>query len=849
MGIKTLSAIARSSKQKKNTLKDCDAGSLFGIDIANLLYAGATVLEGVHEFHTKPQQPMQSVLKRVQKMTALFRKFCLKQVWVFDGAAHPMKGGTHEKRWKIPQQALADVKRIMQERDPTAVDALLKAKKKSARPTPEAMALIIQWASEQDDIDVVGAPYEADHLLAWLEMSKQTQGTVTLDSDLFALNCETLIDNLSIHTTNGKCNIWNRTEVIEKLDQHFKFQGALTAQATTTDIVLYLCTLLDTDYTQTSFGMGPVSAGKYAVQMAQDLTKVQDVLNSIESQFNGATGYSDKFWMNVHNFKHAPILVKDVATQVVYLRPLEPLPCGVGPNTCKLTNGEQRKFEAEWERLLTWDPYKHFNLERENLGDFYELKKWSKTKQKLNLVRGVKAGDSEHDGRDTDMPPGSIVDFDHCCVEHQPDFVLVKFLNWRGFKMPQTKNSRIQLNGTVHKVLTNIKNGIVVPILPTQAFTGTHTYVSFEQLRVKAGTTMLWKKEGIALFACTHIPKIDEEYILLIFGTRPGVRLRATLRVNSGNFDIKTLLIAEATLNGDIDATIIRCKCTPSMKANVYDVSLVFKKHDNGWIFDRQSSLCDCPNGCFFCSHMLGLMLVLYILQKGGRNEDQLKALLPPPVKSLCQQGLPAKLVYNRDKFKQESQIKNQVKKEQKEQKKEEEDVESEQEEEEEGVEGSDVANTILKDIGKHFPGYTAAYDDQEDEVVEEEAEAEVQDESKKLFNVCEAIDFYIGQYNARQETAEGEDGREHTIEKIEAYIKELVHGEMDHEIYKNKMIRHELMFRAFRDEKISNDCSMYTFLFFFENIRKDWLENNNEWENVNTTYETIDYASDSSDW
>ena len=100
------------------------------------------------------------------------------------------------------------------------------------------------------------------------------------------------------------------------------------------------------------------------------------------------------------------------------------------------------------------------------------------------------------------------------------------------------------------------------------------------------------------------------------------------LRVKSGNFDISTLVIADAILVGSENKVkIIRCKCTPSMKSKVYDVSLVFEYvEDKGeWIFAVSPSLCDCANGQFFCSHLLGLLLILYIFQQKNVRKKNYK--------------------------------------------------------------------------------------------------------------------------------------------------------------------------------------------------------------------------------
>ena len=879
MGIKNLSKLVRDSKKKKDNLSGNFAnGETFGIDIANILFGGATVAAGVHQFHTFPRQPMESVLTRVQKMTTIFRKYCIKQVWVVDGAPHPMKAHTHEKRWKIPAAALANVKRLMKNRDPKDLAELMKAKKASARPTSECLALCIAWAKDQDDIDVLGACYEADHLLSWLELKGATQATVTLDSDLFALNSKVMIDNLSVVNGTGNCNIWRRPAVLDKLDKFFDFEGKLVQLEPTTDILLYLCTLMDTDYVQTNFGMGTKAAGAFAKRMAANISAIQPVLEAIEKDMN-ADGYAAKFWMNVHNFKFAPIFVQDIQTSIVYLRPLTKLPCGVGPSTYILSKAEERKFEQEWKGKLTWDPFIHFNLHREHLQDYYSLKSWAKTLAPLALEKKIPSGHSLHDGRDCDMPHGSVVDFNHCCVSHQPEFVLVRWLNWRAFYMPQ-KNDIKKLHATVERVLKNIAEGNAPAILPNEAMTGNHAYTSFEQIRIPKGHKLAWSPDGIDTFS-QLIPDIDEAYILEIFGLRPGVRNRAILRINSGNFDINTLVMSDAQLIDESAVKIVRCKCTPSMKSKVYDVSLVFKKDaHNNWAFYQSASHCDCPNGHWFCSHLLGLMMVMYIFQREKCSVVALKEMLPAPVKSLTGHGLPAYLAYNREKYKEEFKIKKEVKQElgkpessasestkiknkstndddddeeeESESESESDEEEEEEEEEEEGATGKELNNAVLKNIAKHFPGYTHAVDAEEDEQLEEDADEVQVETGEECFNVCEKLDIYIEQFKVRKKKDATADGREYTIGLIENYIKSIVHGKMTKEEEKEKMWRHEMIYREMlKGEEgggISQDCSLFSFLFFFHDQREQWLRHNDQWEKLNKFYESSSESGGSAD-
>ena len=94
----------------------------------------------------------------------------------------------------------------------------------------------------------------------------------------------------------------------------------------------------------------------------------------------------------------------------------------------------------------------------------------------------------------------------------------------------------------------------------------------------------------------------------------------------------------------DEEATVIEIRCTPSMKSPVYSVFAVF---GNNHRYLGDPSKCDCPDGWLFCSHMLGHMLLFYVVQK--RHAWSLTALelaMPEPIKSIQQLPIPAGLIF-----------------------------------------------------------------------------------------------------------------------------------------------------------------------------------------------------------
>ncbi|KAJ1393186.1 hypothetical protein B484DRAFT_408277 [Ochromonadaceae sp. CCMP2298] len=70
------------------------------------------------------------------------------------------------------------------------------------------------------------------------------------------------------------------------------------------------------------------------------------------------------------------------------------------------------------------------------------------------------------------------------------------------------------------------------------------------------------------------------------------------------------------------------------MKAVNYTVTLVFRSEDGEFVPSPTSS-CGCPHGTFFCSHMLGKLLLFSMIQyRVDLTFDDLKLHLPPPLRA-----------------------------------------------------------------------------------------------------------------------------------------------------------------------------------------------------------------------
>lgn len=270
-----------------------------------------------------------------------------------------------------------------------------------------------------------------------------------------------------------------------------------------------------------------------------------------------------------------------------------------------------------------------------------------------------------------------------------------------------------------------------------------------------------------------------------MFGLNNGVRRRAVVRVNSGHYDVTTWKTTTVKLLSTGETvTLLSIICTPSMKNEVYAVYLAF----SGGKFLLQPSRCDCPNGKLFCSHMLGQLLLLYLMQRNANwNIDALKLALPQPVKSV--QGLPIAMQYAYGSKEKEAQTESDmcgelygghsvddVEEEEVDEEEEDEVVVEEEDEEEEGVEEEKVEE---EEEEEHSVVVEEEGEEDEDERIEELAREE--SDGPFELDICEVMDKFS--FNAERLAAEMSGnqvtGRKHDISGIHSFNHKLVYGMM----------------------------------------------------------------------
>ncbi|EJK62000.1 hypothetical protein THAOC_17411 [Thalassiosira oceanica] len=177
------------------------------------------------------------------------------------------------------------------------------------------------------------------------------------------------------------------------------------------------------------------------------------------------------------------------------------------------------------------------------------------------------------------------------------------------------------------------------------------SYVSFDMFEAESEVEYCTDQATIFEFIRGRIPNISDDLINELFGEgKNGVRLRSFKRFDSGCLDVAKLKMSQAKIKGvDEPVILIELPCTPSMKSEIYGGALVFSRDG---VYLASKSRCDCPNGCYFCSHMLAKFVYFRLIQiRPQWTAEDFKSVMPDPIKSL--QGLPIQVQYV---FKQEDE-------------------------------------------------------------------------------------------------------------------------------------------------------------------------------------------------
>jgi hypothetical protein len=637
MGVNQLPSLLRSSNDLKNTLKEL-AGKTIGVDVSVGLHKLFARSEFIRDFHLMPPISLKfHVARFFSELNDIFLAARVTPIFYLDGAYHPNKAAENDRRRKRIDSNRDKFLDLQRNGDPMDIPEILECMKASCYLREDVVFSLRDWC-QRNRVTLIGAPFEADPQVVYEEITHKTNASLTTDSDLFILGSEVMVDNL-VYSKLGRCNIIRRAEALKSP----MLGGGNWDMAA-------FAAFLGCDFIKRPLGQGlqTVSRDIMPAWMDGDESKKAAILQNIASTRQWSLGepaedYPVKFGTARNMYVYPPVFRQtDSLSEPVSLSPLHDLP-----------------VDRSFTDLIGFDPQTVLkavireadlgeHLSPDIMRDMYELKIWSRTGRDVaDIPMQIDAT------TDKTLPYGAVLDFIACPAQMHSDKTLQKWLTLRRLKFFSSPD---QDKASVRSALVNMVKRVHAmgpkgPPVAEDVQIGDGQYVIWDVL--KSDNKVEWmgavENSGMELLSMLrdHIVKIDDTVIDETFGVgKPGIRQRAQRCVAGGHINLSTMKFTRVKQKvRGTGVILLTVQITPSVKASLYWTSLVFDEQ-SGNLLTTPFSGCDCPVGNLFCSHMLGLMLLIMMLQSNKLNINELLRYLPPPVMSLQNLPVYAAFVY-----------------------------------------------------------------------------------------------------------------------------------------------------------------------------------------------------------
>lgn len=642
MGIKDLISKVFPADMKVQSSFEVLKSKTMGVDVSNYMFKLVTTRDSlVRDFHSEPRIEVSGY---IHKFWDAFKKLCdsfaIRIVLVLDGRRNPAKLDTNNERDSKRNEALQKLNALFLEGDEDDSDEVLQIQKSMMTISEDMLLDVKNWARENDVI-CIQSLYEADAGLQHLEEMGLTDGTFSEDGDFFPLNSKMWATKVNV--SKGTLTLFNSEKIRQALSEKF-FPGGDVVM--TPDHGRILSVLLGCDFLPRPFGYGPKNAEKFVMQwMTSTMEENNRSLLAIEVgkkkrksagsdllKEDAIPGYFKSFWMAFNMLKHPPVFkfstLSDDAIVHVGLLGIEDLSLSTEFVTAKLG------FDAFQDTTL--------------LGDFREL---LFIKDNIFVRTGMPLLPilQPRNEQGLLLPWGCTHNFTKWPPKMCTSDMLNRWLRSRGVRYsPQVSHAEL-----VQATVSLIREVPLRDIIPLDNIP--------EEADFDAGIGgVRWILDRDSVFNQIRdleiTPNLDKDFLDEVFGHRGGVENRAMRLIAGGHFDLMTIKSCKTNcrINGVMTPCIMfQIQSTPSMKANAYEVNIIFKTGTDesaviGARYIRSPySHCDCPAGQMFCSHMLGFLGILRVIQqKVLITHTAAKSIFPQSVKALSSTGILLEFVY-----------------------------------------------------------------------------------------------------------------------------------------------------------------------------------------------------------
>ena len=521
-------------------------------------------------------------------------------VYVFAGKAPPIKDDTKKKRiitrdrrgkeWLILYNKAKEESNISVA--PETLKEATEDRMKMSHPNAVDHANILRWMKE-NDIECIGSIAEADQQMVQLERDGVVDGVISEDGDIVALGAKRVLCKMS-RKNNGhfqfKVFEWEKFVSAEN-----PYNSKLSRYPhLMTDIVL----LMGNDYCPRIHGNGEGAL----ILGVKDKASVLDKLSAIDDEnarqdwlfkfgFKGispmSTEHAEIFCKSRKYMLHAPVLKRDPESGVVSIVPLNPFP----------------SINSNWDYIEIQEFLNDLLTDGTLTTHIYQCNVVPLERKPLEFYR-----------TSLDAPPFAELDFDDVPIEIQPTLCLINWLRARGMDVRMT-DSRDQIESVTNHCLRVDKD----PIGPSlQPIAGVHD--SFRMIAPRhADNEYDLPNEDYFSVASKLLPITDDsvdEYLGPTRMSRPSIRVRVGNLFRGGHYDPKTIKCRNVETKSDgTPCIMLMCKCLSSKSSVMHQVTAVFEDKPNGK-YRVEESNCSCKKGEHFCSHSIGFLYLLSVVQK-----------------------------------------------------------------------------------------------------------------------------------------------------------------------------------------------------------------------------------------
>ena len=486
----------------------------------------------------------------------------------------------------------------------TELEKAFKARKNMACPTNLDQANIVAWLKD-NGIECYGSLCEADQQMVRLEKDGVVDGIITEDGDLVVLGANVVFCKMKIVNGEPQFKVYKREDFFSDSNP---FQSKLCTYGDL-NISTQTAILLGCDYMQRIPKQGEVailgSKPKDYPQVPREKNgliddlaaeikqgKQPEWLDRVAALPGAPDDYADRFDRVLWYMKCAPTLS-------LQEKPLNELP------TQSQLEQVVSSGKPGWVGYLGDD----CGLGGELMNDQEMLDKIYKCDGVLPLKRKPL---SEFSGPTCRL--FEDINFDAVPISIQPNLVLITWLDHRGVK--------VKHDDSRESIETKVRNCLAAGRSPesetAQPEEGQHNGEAGVKPRSNLpAEDVNWKRDYFDM--AKKVEAMTDETIDKYIGpkrcTRPALRERVDKLVRDGNYNPKSFICrkVECRETGD-PLMMLRVDCLSSKTGVVHKVFHMYEDKEGGK-FRLALSSCSCKKDNHFCSHSIGLLFIIGILQ------------------------------------------------------------------------------------------------------------------------------------------------------------------------------------------------------------------------------------------